>query len=190
MGMIKNRAKVARDIQIAMDRVADAPVALYRGIVWEIFTRIVAETPQFSGRAVANWNLGINTPDMSFGANMGEDIDLSTSRFKKSTENFSSPHREKGDPKWAQEALERARYVLRRIKRGDKVFITNATRGDNDGGQSSEAYLADLQRPGYWASKLREANQPYETAMESAIMISENYLARGTMPIAGLKGNT
>ncbi|MBT2326744.1 hypothetical protein J7E62_31005 [Variovorax paradoxus] len=182
--MVKNRAKVALDIQMAITRLEEAPIALYRQVVWQIFERIVMQTPQYSGRAVANWNLGINSPDMSFDPGMGDDLELTGSGYVN-----NKVARERGDMKWASEALDRAKYVLRRIRRGDKVFITNATRGDTDDGQSSAAYLADLQRPGYWAKKLRAQNQPYETAMESAVLISEGLLDAGTMPIGGLNSN-
>lgn len=181
MGMIRNKATVKRDIALVMSKLEEAPVALYRGIVWEIFVRIVMQTPQFSGRAAANWNLSINSPDMSFDPNMGEELELTKSGYLQ-----KAPH-EKGDMKWASESLERARYVMRRIRKGDRVYITNATRGDDDGGKSSGSYIADLQSSSYWATKLRLANQPYETAMESAMLVAEGYLANGTMPLSGLE---
>jgi len=181
--LVRNRMKVASDIKLAMDRIEEAPVALYRKVVWEIFTRIVNETPQFTGRAVANWNLGINSPDLSFDPNMGDEHDTTASgRIR------SDSGRHKGDQKWAVEATQRAKNVLRRIRRGDKVYITNATRGDSfgRGDQSSAAYLADRQNPANWAKRLREVNKPYETALESAIFVAEGLLKNGTMPLAGL----
>lgn len=181
MGMTRNRLAVQRQIAMHITRIEEAPIALYRKVVWEIFTRIVAQTPQFTGRAVANWNLSINSPDLSWDANMGEDIEFTASGYVK-----KGSGRDRGDPKWAQEATERARYILRRIKRGDKVWITNAVRGDTDSGQSSEAYLKDLQDPGYWMKKLRAANKPYETAMESAMHVAESYLTTGTLPLGSL----
>lgn len=182
--MVKNRVGVQRSLQAAIQRVEDAPVALFRQVVWQIFERIVMQTPQYSGRAVANWNLGINAPDLSFDAGMGDELELTGAGYVN-----NKLAREKGDMKWASEALMRARYVLRKIRRGDKVFITNSTRGDKDGGKSSPAYLADLQEPGYWASKLRWQNRPYETAMESAVLIAEGLLEAGSMPIGEINSN-
>ena len=184
MGMVKNRAAVSRDIAVAIARVEDAPVALFRRVVWQIFERIVLQTPQYSGRAVANWNLGINAPDLSFDPGMGDELELTGSGYVN-----NKLARKRGDMKWASEALDRARFVLRRLKRGDKVYITNATRGDTDGGASSAAYLADLQEEDYWMVKLRKANDPYETAMESAVLIAEGLLADGTTPIGGIDSN-
>ena len=180
MGMVRNGLSVKAQISMHIARIEEAPVALYRKVVWEIFTRIVAQTPQFSGRAVANWNLGINSPDLSFDADMGDDQSEHASQYA-----MKSHARERGDPKWMQEATERARYVLRRVKRGDKVWITNAVRGDTADGQSA-AYLKELQDPAKWQARLRWANRPYETAMESAMFVAENYLANGMLPLGSL----
>lgn len=182
--MLRNAAATKRGIALAITRLEEAPIALYRQVVWQIFERIVMQTPQYSGRAAANWNLSINSPDMSYDAGMGDDLELTGAGYVN-----NKLAREKGDMKWASESLQRAKYVLRRIRRGDKVFITNATRGDSDDGKSSTAYLADLQRPGYWAEKLRAENRPYETAMESAVLIAEGLLDAGTMPIGSLNSN-
>lgn len=182
MGLVRNRAQVHRQVQMSMTRVEGATVALYRRVVWEIFTRILEQTPQFTGRAVANWNLGINAPDMSVDYGMGDDVSLTASGY------YAHATRERGDRKWIQEAEERARYLMRRIRKGDKVFISNAVLGDDDaGGSAGFPYMAALQEPGYWATKLRNANKPYETAMESAIFVVERFLATGEMPLAGLE---
>lgn len=180
-GFVRNKAKTVRDLNLALTRLEESPIALYRQAIWEIFTRIVMQTPQFTGRAAASWNLGINSPDLSFDAGMGDDLKFSEAGWLKKS------NREKGDRKWASESLERAKYVLRRVRRGDKVYISNAVRGDNDGGASSEAYLASLQNAKYWGEKLRLANQPYETAMESAIFVVEDLLAGGRMSLSNLK---
>lgn len=177
MGVLKNKASVFRDIELAMAKIEEAPVALYRKTVLEIFTRIVMQTPQYTGRAVANWNIGINSPDMSFDPGMGGAHEMTKGGH------IRTASHEKGDPKWAEESLERAKYVVRRIKRGDIVYITNATRGDG-----GEAYLTELQNPATWAARLRAVNQPYETAMESAMFVAEGLLSNGTMPLSGLQG--
>ncbi|VTU32264.1 hypothetical protein H4CHR_02977 [Variovorax sp. PBS-H4] len=192
MGMVRNRAKVQRDIALAIERAQDAPVRIYRRVVWKIFKRIVLETPQFSGRAVANWNLGINSPDMSFDPNLGDWPDIAPGKKPHSEPGRKdSALHQRGDPEWANVALRRGREVLDRVRRGDKVYITNATRGDTfvrGGKASSEAYLADLQNPAFH-TRLRAVNRPYETAMESAALIAEGFLAEGTIPIGDLTSN-
>lgn len=168
-----------------MAKIEEAPIAAYRKVVLRIFTRIVAQTPQFSGRAVANWNIGINVPDLGVDQNMGDDLEMTKGgHVKEST-------RHKGDPKWMVESLERAKYVIRRIKRGDIVYITNSVRGDsfNRKGGGSAAYLKELQNPATWASRLRAVNKPYETAIESAMFVAEGLLASGNVPFSGLESN-
>jgi hypothetical protein len=42
--------------------------------------------------------------------------------------------------------------------------------GDQDEGDRSPYYLAELQDPQYWAQKLRSVNQPYETVAQTLLM--------------------
>lgn len=174
MGFIKNKGELTRNIQAEMTSLQIGPVKLYRQIVWEIFQRILAQTPQGTGLAVANWKIGIGSPDLSWDPSEGDD-----QRFT-ATGNLSRVgRRAKGDPKWIQQALDHNKFLIRQIKAGDKVYISNAVRGDDDHGDSSTAYLADLQEAGYWAKKLRGVNKPYETAHESAIFVALQYLDGG-----------
>lgn len=174
MGFIKNKGKPQRDIQLWMTRLPQIYVARYRQIVWNIFLRILEQTPQGSGRAVANWKIGINSPDMSWDPGAGDD-----QQFTAEGNLRRGPQLSRGDPKWIDVAMALNKAKLAQIKRGDRVYISNAVRGDTDHGASSEAYLTDLQDPGYWAKKLRAANKPYETAMESAMFVATMYLDEG-----------
>ena len=81
--------------------------------------------------------------------------------------------------------------MIRKIKRGDIVYITNSIRGDsfNRKGGGSEAYLKELQDPATWSSRLRAVNKPYETAIESAMFVAEGLLSAGNVPFSGLESN-
>ena len=186
MGLLSNRTQLMHDIEVAMAKIEEAPIAAFRKVVLQVLTRILYQTPQYSGRAVANWNVGINAPDLSVDQNMGDDLNQSKS-------GHTTPTRQKGDKKWIAESLERAKYVIRRIKRGDIVYITNSIRGDPHnrfGDAATSAYLAELQDHSTWFKRLRLVNQPYETAFESAMFVAEGLLARGdTGPISGLEGS-
>lgn len=155
-------------VDIQLKRVESTLVAVYREIVWDIFVRILNQTPQFTGRAVANWNIGVGAPDYDYDDTLGDTVQPIS---------FGSPGRvaanERGDRKWIERAKVRNRPKMPLIQRSTKVFINNGIVGDDDDGRSSEMYLESLQDPGYWAVKLRYTNKPYETAQESVIHVAE-----------------
>lgn len=158
----------------------------YRAAIWAVFTQLVLTTPQFSGRAAANWNIGIDAPDFSVDYDMGEQqvVVPAKSGGHKIT-SFTPRHM--GDMKWAEESLERNKYRLQHIKSTTRVFITNAVQGDVDtkNGRTSPYYLADLQDPGYWAQRLRLENMPYETVTQ--VLMSESW--RQNMHLQGDSNN-
>ena len=57
MGMVKNLSSLERGIGVMMRRVEESYVAEYRQFVWAVFVRLLYETPQYSGTAVASWNI-------------------------------------------------------------------------------------------------------------------------------------
>jgi hypothetical protein len=169
--VIKNPFEVNMGVELTMKRVREAPVDAFREIVWLTFCRILEQTPQWSGKAVANWNIGVGAPDFSYDPDVGEKLgryDLALQR---------------GDNEWIEYAKFRNAPKIREIRRDLKVFICNGVEGDTDNGRSSELYLDSLQDPKYWAVKLRQVNQPYETAHESVIHIAEKYLENGFLPM-------
>lgn len=168
--MIKNPFHVNHGIELFMRRVREAPIAAYREIVWVTFVRILEQTPQWSGKAVANWNIGVGAPDFSYDPDVGDKLGL------------YDLARHRGDNEWIEYAKFRNAPKIAEIRRDLKVFICNGVEGDTDNGRSTELYLDSLQDPGYWAVKLRSVNQPYETAHESVIQIAGEYLAGGFLP--------
>lgn len=164
MGNIRNLSQVNQGINHWLKRVEDTAVAGYRSIVWEVFTRILQHTPQFSGKAVANWNIGIGKPDYSFDNSYGSDVLRIVG-----DRSWVEPHK-KGDREWIDAAEARNLPKVHQITMGTKVFINNSVRGDTDKGRSSELYLESLQDPAYWTEKLRGANQPYEIAQQSVVI--------------------
>jgi hypothetical protein len=145
----------------------------FRRAVWAVFQELVLTTPQFRGTAAANWNLGLNAPDFSVDYDLGERVTPAKAKDGHMY-NQSFYARKVGDMKWAEEAFARNKYKLRQITRDTKVYITNAVRGDPDvaHGRTSQYYLADLQDPSYWATRLRIENQPYETVSQVILMES------------------
>lgn len=168
MGFVRNVMTVNTGVDLAMKKVRDMAADQYRDFVWEVFNRILLQTPQFSGKAVANWNLSIGSPNFTYEDSRGDQVDWLTGAT-----------RERGDQRWIKVARDRARRVMKRITYRDKVFISNGVMGDDDNGRSVEAYMESLQDPGYAARKLRLVNQPYEIVQDSVIVVATKFLSRG-----------
>lgn len=162
-------AAAMRKIDLYIARKQAAHLDWYRAAVWEIFKRLLRQTPQFSGRAVANWTLGIGAPSAWFDPNLGEGEDWAVTVQQGKQE----PHK-RGDPKWMRVARERERPKLDLITRRTKVYFCNNVPGDSDNGHFNgpNKYLAELQDPGYWQEKLRDVNRPYETAQETILALT------------------
>ncbi len=167
MGFVKNLMAFNTGVDLAFKQVADLGTDAYRSFIWDVFLRILKETPQWSGKAVANWNISIHTPNFNFDDSLGDEVGR-----------YGVAH-EKGDERWIRIARERNRPIVKRVRYRDKVFISNGVVGDTDGGKSAHAYMEALQDPGYWATKLRAVNKPYETAQESVIVVATRYGSRG-----------
>lgn len=168
-----------------VDQAEGVAVATYRKAIWEVFLEILEETPQMSGRAVANWRLGVGSPDTYHDDTLGDAPEMTTYKSGQGMYLKQAYHR-KGDRKWIQHAIDenimkagvKRKYGIpsNAIKLGDRVFISNNVQGDNDNGKtSSENYLTELQDPGYWVDKLRAVNQPYVTV--AAVLLKFSWQA-------------
>lgn len=167
MGFVRNWFNVDRGVDLWMRQARELPTQQFRVFVWTVFLRILRETPQFSGKAVANWNLSIGAPNFDWNDDYGDELE------------WDQDARARGDQRWIRVARDRARPIKDRIRSRDKVFISNGVRGDTDNGKSVEAYLESLQDPGYAARKLRVVNQPYENAQESVVVVATQFLSKG-----------
>lgn len=184
--MIKQKsvADSARFLSFHVERYKHHSTMYFRKVVWEVFLEILYQTPQFSGRAVANWNLSVGAPDFTFEPWAGDDQSM-TSVLEPAGSKFAGANishagvREKGDLTWIDYAIGKNESRLQQIELHSKVFITNAAQGDTDNGRSSTLYLESLQDAEYWMVKLRAANKPYETAAETIINFNMGRIASG-----------
>lgn len=177
MGFLRNRPKFLSQHELQVRQVEGVATAQYREFVWALFRRIVNSTPQWSGKAVANWNLSVGAPDYSFNSSYGDPTEIVNG-------NFEAPH-EKGDRKWINHCLARNRPVYQSIRYRDKVYITNNTTGDPDGvfdGDGAYDYLEALQNSDNWLQRLRAVNKPYETVQESVIVVETKFFKGGGVP--------
>lgn len=169
---------IGKRLDVWVNQVEDSTTNEYRAQVEGLFNYILETTPQASGRAVANWKIGINQPDNSYDPAMGDQPDIATNKGGEAYHRRIQ-FRQKGDKKWIGAAQDEQLYKLQpgtsrnsknRLKLGDTVYITNNVVGD-DG-----KYLDRLQ--GDW-SGLRDANKPYVTAAEALLIYSWQGFADG-----------
>lgn len=167
---IKNLDQVKIQTDLWIVKAQEIKLDHFRSAVWALFRTILRSTPQWSGKAVANWNIGIGAPDFTVDEQVGEGGGVKT--FSKGSK-FEPLH--VGVPGWILYAENMNKYKVRKILTNTKVYISNGVTGDTDHGHSSEHYLSDLQSQTYWAQKLRSVNMPYETVAE--VVISESWRA-------------
>ena len=163
MARVRNVAAVQRSVAIQLQRAYHMKTTRYREFIWQQFLRILENTPQFSGMAVANWNIGIGAPDTSYDRSVGDSINY---------KEYDSV-RKKGDREWIEYAIARNRPILEQIKPGDKVYITNSIRSYKVRKGDAQYYMADLQTN--WRKRLRDVNRPYEVAAESAAIVARDF---------------
>jgi len=181
LGIARGIDELNMGVDLWLKRNEEMFIADFRKLVWNLFMRILRETPQYTGKAVANWNIGVGAPDFSFHYEDGDKPKLVESAPMPGSPMSSpmggsvlAPQHERGDEKWIKVAKDRNRHKIPLIVRNTRVYISNGTVGDNDHGElSSNTYLEELQNPSYWMAKLREVNQPYETAQMSMMVMLE-----------------
>lgn len=193
MGLVKNLSSLNKGVDVLMRRAEESYVAEYRQFVWAVFVRLLYETPQYSGTAVASWNILLSDSvgpdagptgyksDVQPGRSRLEALDLyrNEDTGKTVTELTLSPNaREKGDLRAIDYARRRNAKKIPLIKRRTRVFFVNTARGDNNAKIDKDKnlpeqffYLQALQEPGYWVAKLREVNKPYETIDETMTLM-------------------
>lgn len=154
----------------------------YRDLIWKIFVDILNSTPQWSGKAVANWNLSIGEANMTWDPTLGDEI------------GYHDIAHSKGDTAWIKVAKKRNEPIYNSIKYRDKVFISNGVKGDagvwTDGkfmDGNNFSYLEAMQDKGSrWYETLRKVNKPYEGVQDSIITVATRYGKKGmTLPRVG-----
>lgn len=168
-GWVTNSAPVLRGIDLWVKRVDEMHVEQFRDLIWATFLRLLKQTPQFSGHAAANWNIGVGAPD-----NHVHDETLKDEQRAADYQTYLA--RERGNLRAVNRAIRRyggrngpwSKLVTRRTK----VFFTNSVVG-NDAQWQNEGftyYLNEYQNPA-WHHKLRMVNMPYETAQETIYFV-------------------
>lgn len=160
-------------VDVWLKQVKGLATQQYRDMVWEIFLRVVRETPQYTGKAVANWNISVGQPDFSFDDSLGDHDGWDDTPGPDDGGTDPEDLRQRGDRKWMQVAWNRNRPKKDAIRYNDRVFISNGATGDSqpNGSDTGFAYIEAIQAPGYWRDRLRQENRPYESVQESMIYV-------------------
>lgn len=176
--LVANKQNTINQLNVAIARMEATTVAIYRDIVGQIFRRILLQTPQFSGAAVAHFTIGVNGPSsLQYDPSLGrQDLKLVSSMAG------SLRPLERGNRYWINVAWNREKPKIDALQRRDKVYITNVAQGDTDNGQSSVLYMESLQNPAYWAKKLRHVHRPYEVVYDSVAVVMGRYWKKGIDP--------
>lgn len=171
--------KFGQGVDIWLKQVKTMSREQYQSIVWSLFQRILRATPQWSGKAVANWNISVGSPDMNVYVDEASVVD-----------SVLGSDLRKGDTRWMLVARERNRPILKSIKYTDKVYISNGVEGDDrwGDGSTSFAYMKAFQNPAEWHERLREVNKPYETVSDSVFIVASKFIKQG-LGLSGVGGN-
>lgn len=181
MTRVRNLAAVQSKLDVWVKQVERTTTREFRNACGSLFMELLKTTPQWSGRAVANWKVGVGAPDMSWEADVG---DPAPEKQRKDGTSYRATYstRQTGDAYWIDYAWTMNKVIISRLRLGDKVYFSNNVQGDNDqdgADVGSAHYLADLQDQSYWSKKLRLVNMPYQTAAETLLIHNWGTFADG-----------
>lgn len=122
------------------ENIAQLAEDMYRGICVDVFHYVVRNTPQWSGNAAANWNMGVGHRDTTY------DTTLKVEQFAQAAADgakhgaFGKPSFEKGDAPAMLTAVGRNSGRPEQIQLGMPVYITNYARN-----LAGETYISRLE---------------------------------------------
>jgi hypothetical protein len=132
---------------------------VFKGYVTVAFNMLVDETPQWTGHAAAQWNIGVNRLDMStsslFAADRAEISGIFNSGKKVSGELISKKLKYKAHPTAVNEARERNSDKVLQIALDKVIFLSNNAVDTIEGAYAQKLeenpgnYLRRVNRPGH-----------------------------------------
>lgn len=148
--------KAEENLRLSIVRLQNQRTDLYRKYVWAMFQRVVENTPQYSGLAAANWEIGIGEPSSFYYSGAGA--------FPEDDWRNADPSqiRHKGHRAAVLDAYRRNINKIVQIKPKTRVYITN-----------NAPHLKPLQEN--WMNVLRAVNRPYEIVEQSAAIIAHEF---------------
>jgi len=132
---------------------------VFKGYVTVAFNMLVDETPQWTGNAAAQWNIGVNRLDMSTSSLFVEDkseiSDLFSSDKRVSEAGFSKDPKYKAHPTAVNEAKDRNSEKVSQIALDKVIFLSNNAEDVLEGAyadkleENTNNYLRRVNRPGH-----------------------------------------
>ena len=166
----KNKAQVLNHLQLRITRLKAIEDEVYRDVVRDIFLRVLNQTPQYSGRLVESWGIGVGAPATIDSSTLGDQGVRHLQRLTGERQPKARGHRTSIRKTW-----ERERGKIATLTKGKAVYLTNSAWGDTDNGKASPLYLEALQDPSYARAKLRAVNQPYELVADSVAYVAAKW---------------
>lgn len=117
--LAKVKAEIAQEVE-----------DIFRGFVTVAYISVVENTPQWTGHATAQWNIGRNYMDVSGSTRYAEE-NLAVSERIRSNEGLDAggalhaAAKQMGDPEAVAEAKQRQEDVVMQIKLADLIYISN-----------------------------------------------------------------
>lgn len=151
-------AAAIADLQAFSAGAVQLVTEVYRGLAINAFHYVAMNTPQWSGNAASNWNIGLGTVDTTvtyelLSSNVAERASMTGRKRNYPRMKFGAPVAQKGDERGVQVATARAASKVPAVTLAVPVYISNAAEGLN-----RESYIQFLEtNPDNF---LRAVNEP------------------------------
>jgi hypothetical protein len=118
--VVTNAKEVSAKLDAAMARIEAYATRVFRGAAVSFFHKVVYETPQWSGNAVASWNFSVGSPDFS------QDHSMLTAYRETEEASQGVPLYVLHDTPGIFRAIERNRGKDSDVSLDSEVYVTNA----------------------------------------------------------------
>lgn len=149
------RTRVLSEISRVRTEIHQEVLDIFRGFVLVAYDSVLDKTPQWTGHAAAQWNIGVHSLDVSkSNVFLAENIAVSEAIRSKSRLDKLAPAKQKGDVAAINEAKGRQTGDVERMQLKDMIYISNSVEAALRGSYASKLeenpnnYLRDVNLPG------------------------------------------
>ncbi len=159
------KARFLKALNVEMARIRSEVTDVYKGFVIAVFHKLAMETPQWSGNAAANWNVGKDSIDYSVNYTLKLAAAPDRSARMGLLHEWDTPYGPagtKGDTRAVMMAVARARPTMTSITLENKFYLSNSAKN-----LEHESYIQYLEEnPNGF---LREVNEPGHMVERTAV---------------------
>lgn len=156
------RSRVKAELKRIKEAMHQEVLDVFRGFVVVAYDSVVDKTPQWTGHATAQWNIGINYIDVSRShLYLKENLAVEKAVTRESDKEYE-PTKSAGDPEAIAEAKQRQTGIVEQIKLDDIIFISNNVESLLTGAYATKLeanpnnYLRDVNEPGHMVARTVE----------------------------------